>query len=176
MENPDNKEAISTSSNIVAIAHCQSKLMAGGEECKNSTNDKLQKNFECINRIKNSSLIVEISSTVSEAYDSLKASHNTAESILNTTENQLNEVVGILSPVTNKIGDILDDESLKSIDNAICDGFDYLCEKVPQLKSGSEKIYENIGEYLKTASNSAIVYSSSIATEIKEKLKNDKDE
>ncbi|KAK0093615.1 hypothetical protein PV326_013096 [Microctonus aethiopoides] len=118
---------------------------------------------------------IGISSTVSEAYDSLKASYDTAESILNITEKQLNEAVEILSPVTNKIGDILD-EPLKSIDNAICDGFDYLYEKVPQLKSESEKIYENIGEYVKTTSNSAITYSSSIATEMKEKLKNDKDE
>lgn len=93
-------------------------------------------------------IVDEVKSSVTGAYDSLKKSSNDVKTLLNATEEQINEAAKILSPVTETVGEVLE-KPLKTVDNVICEGLDYVGDKLPQLKEQSTEIYENVEKYVR---------------------------
>lgn len=91
-----------------------------------------------------------ITSTMSNAYSSIKQSHVTVASVLNATEEGLGKGFEMVSPITETIGSTLE-TPLKSVDNVVCMGLDFLEENVPMITRSSTSFIDMMGTYFRFA-------------------------
>lgn len=102
----------------------------------------------CTRRILQLPIFATFKATVSNMYNSVKESNEVVSSILVTTEEGLEQGVKLVEPVTQKIGSTLE-TPLHIVDNVLCQGLDYLEEKVPQITASSGMFLTNLGSFFR---------------------------
>ncbi|XP_015172809.1 PREDICTED: perilipin-1-like [Polistes dominula] len=169
MKSMDNSESSfeikETPSSIVRIAYRQLSLMTGMNDLANPTlsnnDDKLNKKEEkesciiCTLRFFRLPIFVSVSSSLFQAYTTIKESHQSVTTIFESVENGFNKSAEYVRPLTNQIHDTLE-IPIKTIDTFVCVGLDFMEEKVPSIKSPPYEIYQNISNNIRLAGSSVM--------------------
>ena len=100
--------------------------------------------FNATQRLFQMSIFASLKSSMSSVYNQMKNSNEIVSSIFTTTEEGLEQGAKLVEPVTQKLGSTLE-TPLKCVDNVLCQGLDYLEEKVPSVISTSGLFMTNLG-------------------------------
>ncbi|KAK2575639.1 hypothetical protein KPH14_011902 [Odynerus spinipes] len=163
MANSENSlEIKETPSSIVRIAYRQLSIMTGMRdlaELKAADENKLTKAEEnymvCTRRFFRLPVFVSVTSSLCHAYTTVKQSHESITTVFDSVENGLSKGAEYVSPLTNRIGETLE-TPLKTVDNAVCIGLDFLEEKVPSIKLPPYEIYEKMSSSVRQATSSVV--------------------
>lgn len=157
MDNPENSLQIKeTPSSIVSIAYSQLSMMKGMRDLAEPTITKEDNNeMACTRRFFRLPIFVSVTSALCHTYKTIKESHETVTTVFDNVENGLSKGVEYASPLTNRIGETLE-TPLKTVDNAVCVGLDFLEEKLPSIKLPPYEIYENLTNNIRQVISSVV--------------------
>ncbi|XP_014615923.1 PREDICTED: perilipin-1-like [Polistes canadensis] len=166
MKSMDNSESSfeirETPSSIVRIAYRQLSIMTGMNDLatptlSNNDNKLIKKEEEsciiCTRRLFRLPIFLSVSSSFCQAYTTIKESHQSVTTIFENVENGLCKSAEYVRPLTNQIHETLE-TPIKTIDNFVCVGLDFMEEKVPSIKSPPYEIYQNISNNIRLAASS----------------------
>lgn len=97
----------------------------------------------CIRRILNLPIFASLTSAFRTAYAVTKDSHETVTSILNRAEDGMRAGLDLAKPITSTIGGVLE-TPLKTVDNAVCVGLDFVEERIPSVTESSYQSYVTV--------------------------------
>ncbi|XP_047348036.1 perilipin-1-like [Vespa velutina] len=164
MDNSENSFKIrETPSTIVRIAYRQLSIMTGMNDLANPTSNndnKLIKKEEescmvCTRRFFRLPIFLSVTSTLCQTYRTVKESHESVTIVFDSLENGLSKGAEYISPMTNRIGETLE-TPMKTVDNFVCIGLDFLEEKVPSIKLSPYEMFQNISNNIRHVASSTM--------------------
>nr|XP_050848145.1 perilipin-1-like [Vespula vulgaris] len=152
-----------TPSTIVRIAYRQLSIMTGTNDLANpmsNNNNKLIKKEEdscmiCTRRFFRLPIFLSVTSSFCQAYETVKKSHESVTIVFDSLENGLSKGAEYIGPMTNRIGETLE-TPMKTVDNFVCIGLDFLEEKVPSIKLPPYEIFQNISNNIRLLASSTV--------------------
>lgn len=109
----------------------------------------------CTRRFFRLPIFVSVTSALCHTYKTVKESHETVTTVFDNVENGLSKGMEYASPLTNRIGETLE-TPLKTVDNAVCVGLNFLEEKLPSIKLPPYEMYENLTNNIREVISSVV--------------------
>jgi len=102
----------------------------------------------CMRRLFDLPVLVSVSSAFRNGYSVVRDSHESVASIFSHVEDGMRTGLSLLSPVNDKVAGALK-EPLKTVDNVVCVGLDFVEEKMPSVKLPPGQIYTNVKDSIR---------------------------
>jgi len=102
----------------------------------------------CMRRLFDLPVLVSVSSAFRNGYSIVRDSHESVASIFSHVEDGMRVGLSFLSPVNDKVAGVLK-EPLKTVDNVVCIGLDFVEEKMPSVKLPPDQIYANVKDNIR---------------------------
>ncbi|XP_036145201.1 perilipin-1 isoform X1 [Monomorium pharaonis] len=109
----------------------------------------------CTRRLLGLPVLATVTSAFCGAYAAARGSHESIAAVLGYAENGMRAGLEFAGPVTGRIAGLLE-TPLKTVDNAVCVGLDFVEEKVPSVKLPPGQIYVNMRDSVRNIFTSAL--------------------